>query len=125
MTSTTAPTTSATAVSASAGVRSLAPRSTSRARSFGASSTTRCVPRSPPFNRCRFAAQAGGGDWRGHCSARILVVPPEGEPWDRVVDLRVEESETPLADLRRLVERALGYRRWNRADSGRAKLAAA
>lgn len=71
------------------------------------------------------AAEAAGGDWRGHCAAGILVVPFEGEPWDRVLDLRVEESETPLEDLRRLVERALAYRRWNRADGGRAELAAA
>src|SRR5215213_3398665 len=71
------------------------------------------------------AAEAAGGDWRGRCAAGVVVVPSEGDPWDRVVDLRVEESETPLEDLRDLVERALAYRRWNRAGGGRAELAAA
>jgi uncharacterized Ntn-hydrolase superfamily protein len=70
------------------------------------------------------AAEAEGGDWRGRCAAGVVVVSSEGEPWDRVVDLRVDDSETPLEDLRHLVERALAYRKWNRADGGRAELAA-
>jgi uncharacterized Ntn-hydrolase superfamily protein len=71
------------------------------------------------------AAQAEGGDWRGQGGAGIVVVPAEGERWERVVDLRVEESEKPLVELRRLLDRALGYREANRAESGRAEIARA
>jgi uncharacterized Ntn-hydrolase superfamily protein len=61
------------------------------------------------------AAEATGGDWRGRGGAGILVVPAEGEPWDRVVDLRVEEGDDSLVQLRRLLERAEGYRAATRA----------
>jgi len=47
------------------------------------------------------AAQAAGGDWRGMQAGGILVVPAEGEPWERVVDLRVDDSDAPLTELRR------------------------
>lgn len=49
------------------------------------------------------AAEAEGGDIRGRQSAAILVVPSAGEPWDRVVSLRVEDHPDPLPELRRLV----------------------
>ena len=49
------------------------------------------------------AAEAAGGDIRGRQSAAILVVPAEGEPWETVVRLRVEDHPEPLAELRRLV----------------------
>ena len=62
------------------------------------------------------AAEAEGGDWRGRGGAGIVVVPAEGERWERVVDLRVEDGDTSLVELRRLLERALGYREANRAD---------
>jgi len=68
------------------------------------------------------AAEATGGDWRGRGGAAILVVPAEGSPWERVIDLRVEEGEGSLAELRRLVDRAEGYRSTNRAQHGRAEL---
>jgi len=42
-----------------------------------------------------------------------------------VIDLRVEEGDEPLVELRRLVERALAYRATNRATSDRAGLGAA
>ena len=61
------------------------------------------------------AAEATGGDWRGRGGAGIVVVPAEGEPWERVVDLRVEEGDGSLVELRRLVDRAEGYRRANHA----------
>ena len=38
------------------------------------------------------AAESEGGDWRGRGAAAILVVPAEGERWERIIDLRVEES---------------------------------
>jgi len=68
------------------------------------------------------AAEREGGDWRGRGGAAILVVPGEGEPWERVVDLRVEEGDESLSELRRLLERALSYRAANRAREGRASI---
>lgn len=64
------------------------------------------------------AAQADGGDWRGTGGAAIVVVPAEGDPWLRVVDIRVEDASLP--ELRRLVERAEAYRAANHADQGAA-----
>jgi uncharacterized Ntn-hydrolase superfamily protein len=61
------------------------------------------------------AAEAEGGDWRGRGGAGIVVVPAEGEPWERVVDLRVEDGDDSLVELRRLLNLAEGYRRANRA----------
>jgi uncharacterized Ntn-hydrolase superfamily protein len=69
------------------------------------------------------AAEAAGGDWRGRGGAGIVVAPAEGEPWDRVFDLRVEDGDDSLARLRDLVVRADAYRRWNRARSGRVEIA--
>ena len=68
------------------------------------------------------AAEAEGGDWRGRGGAAIVVVASEGARWDRVVDLRVEEGDESLVELRRLLERALGYRAANRASVGRAAI---
>jgi uncharacterized Ntn-hydrolase superfamily protein len=48
------------------------------------------------------AGEAAGGDLRGRQSAAILTVGPEGEPWRRQVDLRVEDHEDPLGELRRI-----------------------
>lgn len=64
------------------------------------------------------AAEEAGGDWRGRGGAGIVVVPSEGEPWERVIDLRVEEGGDSLVELRRLLERAEGYRAANRAEPG-------
>jgi len=61
------------------------------------------------------AAEAAGGDWRGRGGAGIVVVPAEGEPWERVVDLRVEDGDDSLVELRRLLNLAEAYRRANRA----------
>jgi uncharacterized Ntn-hydrolase superfamily protein len=52
------------------------------------------------------AAQAEGGDARGQQAAGLLVVDSErsDEPWNHVlVTLRVDDSDQPLDDLRRLV----------------------
>lgn len=70
------------------------------------------------------AAEAEGGDWRGRGAAAIVVVPAQGERWERIIDLRVEESPEPLAELRRLLDRALAYRETNRATADRAGIAA-
>jgi uncharacterized Ntn-hydrolase superfamily protein len=55
------------------------------------------------------AAEAKGGDVRGRQSAAMVVVPAEGEPWRRTVDLRVEDHEAPLDELRRLLTLQSAY----------------
>jgi uncharacterized Ntn-hydrolase superfamily protein len=52
------------------------------------------------------AAEAEGGDVRGKQSAALLVVsgPMTDAPWDqKKFDLRVDDAEVPLAELRRLL----------------------
>ena len=52
------------------------------------------------------AAEAEGGDVRGRQAARVLVVAgrPSERPWeDVVVDLRVDDHDRPLVELRRLL----------------------
>jgi uncharacterized Ntn-hydrolase superfamily protein len=64
------------------------------------------------------AAEAAGGDFRGRQAGAILVVAAEGagEHWgDRVVDLRVDDHEDPLRELRRLLRLELAQRRLGRA----------
>ena len=54
---------------------------------------------------CLDAAQAAGGDSRGQQSAALLVVQKDGgyaNLSDVVIDLRVDDHERPLAELRRL-----------------------
>jgi len=54
---------------------------------------------------CLDAAQAAGGDRRGQQSAALLVVEKDGGYGglsDTLVDLRVEDHERPLEELRRL-----------------------
>jgi uncharacterized Ntn-hydrolase superfamily protein len=71
------------------------------------------------------AAEATGGDWRGRGGAAVLVVPASGSPWERVIDLRVEEGDDSLVELRRLVTRAEAYRAANRAEQDQAGVARA
>jgi uncharacterized Ntn-hydrolase superfamily protein len=56
------------------------------------------------------AAEAAGGDWRGRQAGGILVVAAEGEPWEREVDLRVDDHPDPLGELRRLLRLRHAYR---------------
>ena len=54
---------------------------------------------------CLDAAQAAGGDRRGQQSAALLVVERDGGYAglsDSIVDLRVDEHERPLEELRRI-----------------------
>jgi uncharacterized Ntn-hydrolase superfamily protein len=54
---------------------------------------------------CLDSAQAAGGDRRGQQSAAILVVEKDGgyaNLSDTIVDLRVDDHERPLEELRRL-----------------------
>ena len=55
------------------------------------------------------AAEGEGGDVRGRQSAAMVVVPAEGEPWRRTVDLRVEDAPDPLDELRRLLTLQRAY----------------
>jgi uncharacterized Ntn-hydrolase superfamily protein len=59
------------------------------------------------------AAEAAGGDFRGRESATLLVVSGDREqdPWKPVFDLRVENHQEPLQELRRLYGIAAAYRR--------------
>lgn len=74
------------------------------------------------------AAQAAGGDVRGQQSAAILVVPAKAtnRPWDDViVELRVEDHPTPIAELRRVLTVHRAYTRMNLGDDllGRGRVA--
>ncbi len=65
------------------------------------------------------AAEAAGGDYRGRQAAGLVVVSGERDEQpsvDRVFDLRVDDHEEPLRELRRLHRLAAGYRRRNRID---------
>ena len=62
------------------------------------------------------AAEREGGDLRGRQSAAILVVPPDGEVWQTVVSLRVEDHPEPLPELRRLVDLGRAYSLAGEAD---------
>ncbi len=56
--------------------------------------------------------QEAGGDARGKQSAALLVVRPvsEDSPWrNRVVDLRVEDHQSPIAELARLYKLRKAY----------------
>lgn len=65
------------------------------------------------------AAEAAGGDIRGKQSAAILIVKAKstGRVWaDRIMELRVEDHEEPLKELRRLVQVHRAYDHMNRGD---------
>ena len=65
------------------------------------------------------AAEAAGGDWRGRQAAALVVVAGERDEQpsvDRVFDLRVDDDDEPLRELRRLHRLAAAYRRRNRID---------
>jgi uncharacterized Ntn-hydrolase superfamily protein len=55
------------------------------------------------------AGEGAGGDVRGRQSAALLVVAAEGEPWQRTVELRVEDDPQPLDELSRLLTLSEAY----------------
>lgn len=60
------------------------------------------------------AGQRAGGDTRGMQSAAILIVKKNGGVWlnnDVVLRLQVDDNPEPIAELRRLVEKAATMRR--------------
>ena len=83
------------------------------------------------------AGQEAGGDVRGQQSAAVYVErtgagDETGELIDRVVDLRVDDHDLPIAELRRLLDihlrweylkRAFGHRSADRIEEGVAILA--
>jgi uncharacterized Ntn-hydrolase superfamily protein len=65
------------------------------------------------------AGQRAGGDIRGQQSAAIVIVSGKRstKPWqDRVMDLRVEDSPRPIAELKRLVRVWRAYRNVDQGD---------
>jgi uncharacterized Ntn-hydrolase superfamily protein len=65
------------------------------------------------------AAESAGGDYRGRQAAGLVVVagePDEQPSVERVFDLRVDDHDDPLGELRRLHRLAAAYRRRNRID---------
>jgi uncharacterized Ntn-hydrolase superfamily protein len=60
-------------------------------------------------------AEAAGGDARGRQSAALLVVPAQGEVWNRF-EVRVEDDPEPLEELRRLVTVREAYDLAEQAD---------
>jgi len=66
---------------------------------------TAAAPLADRLLDCLDAAQAAGGDRRGQQSAALLVVERDGGYAgldDSIVDLRVDEHERPLEELRRI-----------------------
>lgn len=62
------------------------------------------------------AGQAAGGDTRGMQSAAMLIVKEDGGIWlnnDVVLRLQIDDSEQPIDELRRLVEKAHDYFNWS------------
>ncbi|WP_347160194.1 DUF1028 domain-containing protein [Pontibacter chitinilyticus] len=76
----------------------------------------------PLAERVLLALQAGqeaGGDIRGRQSAALVVVKGQAsaEPWnDRLIDLRVDDSERPLDELSRLLKTYRAYEHMNNGD---------
>ncbi len=62
------------------------------------------------------AAEDEGGDVRGRQSAALIVAPPDGEPWRREIDLRVEDHRAPLDELARLLRVARAYEAFEAFD---------
>jgi uncharacterized Ntn-hydrolase superfamily protein len=62
------------------------------------------------------AAEGAGGDARGKQSSALVVVPASGEPWQKTVDLRVEDHQEPLDELERLLTLHDAYALATRGD---------
>lgn len=66
------------------------------------------------------AGQRAGGDIRGQQSAAMVIVKGtrSDKPWaDRILDLRVDDSPHPIAELRRLVGLWRAYRKSDEGDN--------
>jgi uncharacterized Ntn-hydrolase superfamily protein len=70
------------------------------------------------------AGQAAGGDIRGRQSAALIVVDGKvsGNSWEgRSVDLRVDDHENPIAELRRLLQVSRAYQHMKNGDQAMEK----
>lgn len=68
---------------------------------------------------CLKAAQGAGGDIRGKQSAALIVVTgkPVKDSWDdKLIDLRVEDSNNPIPELARLLKLHRAYEHMNNGD---------
>jgi uncharacterized Ntn-hydrolase superfamily protein len=86
---------------------------------WGAMAEAYQVAAGPLAERLVIALEAGeeaGGDVRGRQSAAVVVVPHEGEPHVRSVDLRVEDHVEPLTELWRLLVLHRAYELAGEAD---------
>jgi uncharacterized Ntn-hydrolase superfamily protein len=63
------------------------------------------------------AAEGEGGDVRGRQSAAMIVVPPEGAAWQTRIDLRVEDHDDPIGELKRLVGLGRAYELAGQGDA--------
>lgn len=65
------------------------------------------------------AAERAGGDIRGRQSAALIVVSGDRSrpSWEKIYDLRVEDSPEPLAELERLLRVARAYRAATEGDN--------
>lgn len=65
------------------------------------------------------AAERAGGDIRGRQSAALVVVSGDRSrpSWEKIYDLRVEDSPEPLAELKRLLKMARAYRAATEGDN--------
>ena len=66
------------------------------------------------------AAEAAGGDFRGRQAAGLVVVGADASdpPYQRLVDVRVDDHPEPLRELRRRARVAAAYARRNRIEAG-------
>ncbi|HYJ38439.1 MAG TPA: DUF1028 domain-containing protein [Chitinophagaceae bacterium] len=65
------------------------------------------------------AAQSAGGDIRGQQSAVLMVFAPQKtkEPWnDKLIDLRIDDSNEPVKELERLLTVHRAYEHMNQGD---------
>ena len=65
------------------------------------------------------AAESVGGDIRGRQSAALIVVGPEKtkNSWeDKKIDLRVDDSENPVKEIKRLLKVYRAYEHMNKGD---------
>ncbi len=80
---------------------------------------TRGLPLAERMVAALEAAEAVGGDIRGKQSAALLVVSgqPTGKVWkDRKVDLRVEDHQQPVQEIKRLLRVHRAYEFMNEGD---------
>jgi uncharacterized Ntn-hydrolase superfamily protein len=71
------------------------------------------------------AAEAAGGDFRGRQAGGVVVVSgdPADPPWQRLVDVRVDDHPEPVQELRRLYRLSEAYRRRRELSPNEARAA--